>query len=68
LKWREAFYSANEGFYFGGRGLGQVYDAFMNHLANYKPEFYNYLATGGANDINGFVDTEPNNSVYIEEG
>lgn len=67
-KWREAFYSSNEGFYFGGRGLGQVYDAFMNHLANYKPEFYNYLATGGMNDINDFIDTEPNSSVYVEEG
>lgn len=67
-KWREAFYSANDGFYFGGQGLGQVYDAFMNHLANYKPDFYDYLATGGANDINGFVDTEPDSSVYVEEG
>lgn len=68
VKWREAFYSANDGFYFGGQGLGQVYDAFMNHLANYKPDFYDYLATGGVNDINGFVDTEPDNSVYVEEG
>lgn len=68
IKWREAFYSSNEGFYFGGRGLGQVYDAFMNHLANYKPDFYDYLTTGGANDINGFIDTEPDSSVYIEEG
>lgn len=68
LKWREAFYSTNDGFYFGGRGLGQVYDAFMNHLANYKPDFYNYLATGGMNDINDFIDTEPNNTVYLEEG
>ena len=67
-KWREAFYSANDGFYFGGQGLGQVYDAFMNHLANYKPDFYDYLATGGMNDINGFIDTDPDNSVYVEEG
>ena len=68
VKWREAFYSANDGFYFGGQGLGQVYDAFMNHLANYKPDFYKYLESGGMNDINSFIDTEPDSSVYVEEG
>jgi hypothetical protein len=33
--WRHPFYGTNSSSFYGGRGLGQVYDAFMNHLANF---------------------------------
>lgn len=73
LKWREPFYGAGRGAadaYFSGRGLGQAYDAFMNHLANYNRQVYDYLIRGGKIQTTS-LDTrqrDPGHSVFNEEG
>lgn len=66
-KFREIFYSQNEKFYFGGQGMGQVYDAFMNHIADKKQEVYTYLRLNGlTKDMRSLQKSD--GSVYTEEG
>ena len=67
-KFREAFYTNSDGFYFGGQGLGQAYDAFMNHIANKNQWVYDYLRSGGNSNPNLEVDSVPESTVYVEEG
>lgn len=70
MRFREAFYSQKAGHYFGGQGLGQAYDAFMNHMADRESWIYDYLSSGGASGGSDFSSTieTVRNSVYIEEG
>lgn len=70
VRFREAFYSKNASHYFGGQGLGQVYDAYMNHMANKETWIYDYLQSGGMNAVpDGARFINHNDStVYIEEG
>lgn len=67
-KFREAFYTNSDGFYFGGQGLGQAYDAFMNHIANKNKWVYDYLRSSGQSNPNLEVDSFPDATVYVEEG
>lgn len=67
-KFREAFYTNSDGFYFGGQGLGQAYDAFMNHIANKNKWVYDYLRSSGQSNSNLEVDSCPESTVYVEEG
>lgn len=41
--WQDIYYSN----YYTGQGLGQAYDAFMNHVGNHHKELFNYLNTNG---------------------
>ena len=66
-KWREPFYGTNSGHFFGGQGLGQAYDAFMNHLANHNKQVYNYLASGGRSSDGTNLKTIETGSVFQEE-
>lgn len=69
VQWRVPFYGTNASHYFSGRGLGQAYDAFMNHLANHNKQVYNYLASNGANQSNAMIlSTKEKASVFEEEG
>lgn len=71
--WRAAFYgdmisNTGKSFYFSGQGLGKVYDAFMNHMANKETNIFNYLQSSGMNQagsINAL--THRNTTVYTEE-
>lgn len=74
LKWRTAFYGGGvseasiNSYYFGGRGLGKVYDAFMNHMANKETEIFDYLKSGGrVTDGNTSFIKHRKTSVYVEE-
>lgn len=74
LKWYIPFYGggttedAIKSYYYGGRGLGKVYDAFMNHMANKEKQVFDYLRSGGKNEINNISLIIKNDStVYIEE-
>lgn len=67
-KFREAFYTNSKGFYFGGQGLGQAYDAFMNHIANKNQWVYDYLRSSGTSNANLEIDSAPDATVYVEEG
>ena len=64
--WINAFYSQSYGHYYGGQGLGQAYDAFMNHLANKETAIYSYLRTNGQQFVNTEVNTNKR-TVYVEE-
>lgn len=66
-KWRVPFYGASASHYFSGRGLGQAYDAFMNHLANHNKQVYDYLAQGGLVS-NTPLNPQEKGSVFQEEG
>lgn len=70
VRFREAFYSKNAGHYFGGQGLGQVYDAYMNHMANKETWIYDYLQSGGMNVAPGGARfaNHGDSTVYVEEG
>lgn len=70
VRFREAFYSKNAGHYFGGQGLGQVYDAYMNHMANKETWIYDYLQSGGMTGAPGGARfaNHGDSTVYIEEG
>lgn len=65
-RWREPFYGTNDSHFFSGQGLGQAYDAFMNHLANHNKQVYDYLASGGKNGGTSLKTTE-RASVFKEE-
>ncbi len=43
-RWGEDIYFPQ---YYSGQGLGQAYDAFMNHIANHHKQIYFYLTTHG---------------------
>lgn len=64
--WINAFYAQSYGHYYGGQGLGQAYDAFMNHLANKERSIYDYLRTNGKQFINTEVGVTKR-TVYQEE-
>lgn len=66
-KWRVPFYGASASHYFSGRGLGQAYDAFMNHLANHNKQVYDYLVQGGLVS-NTPLNPQEKGSVFQEEG
>lgn len=66
--WYEAFYSQNSGHYFGGQGLGQAYDAYMNHMANKERGIYDFLVSNGLKDNLPSRIMEHNKTVYQEEG
>lgn len=51
--------------YWGGRGLGNVYDAFMNHVANHEKFIFNFLSAQGRTVVNFNF---PRTSVFTEEG
>lgn len=61
--WQDIFYEN----YYSGQGLGQAYDAYMNHVANHHRAFYDYLATSGLNSSSVNIPIL-NTSVYEEEG
>lgn len=64
-KWQDVYYSN----YYTGQGLGQAYDAFMNHVANYNTEVYNYLISSGKVEPENLdIATGKRKSVYNEEG
>lgn len=65
--WINAFYSSSYGRYFGGQGLGQAYDAFMNHLADKEPSIYGYLSSSGLRDNPQNFDFMTKKTVYEEE-
>ena len=72
---RNAFYAKNQdkdssdSFYYGGRGLGRVYDAFMNHMAEHEKAVFDYLASHGAGAAPGVQKFGENSkTVYREEG
>lgn len=70
LKFRNVFYGSNDNSYFAGQGLGQVYDAFFNHLANHEKQIFDYLTANGKNphSVSNFGDLRENNhSVYKQE-
>ena len=60
--WQEIYYSN----YYSGQGLGQAYDAFMNHVANHHREVYSYLSKNGTSG-DGFSISQLKD-VYSEEG
>lgn len=74
--WAQAFYGStskktgkiNLNRYYRGQGLGQAYDAFMNHMANYEKGIYNYLKTSGMEQINLNFGNKDSISVYEQEG
>lgn len=74
--WAQAFYGStskktgkiNLNRYYRGQGLGQAYDAFMNHMANYEKGIYNYLKTSGIEQINLNSGNKDSISVYEQEG
>lgn len=66
LRWRVPFYGVNAGHYFAGQGLGQAYDAFMNHIANHNRQVYDYLVTGGLKQPPMTIHKK--GSVFREEG
>lgn len=74
--WAQAFYGStskktgkiNLNRYYRGQGLGQAYDAFMNHMANYERGIYNYLKTSGMEQINLNSINKDTISVYEQEG
>lgn len=68
LPWRAPFYGVNSQHYFGGQGLGQAYDAFMQHLANYNNQIFTYLSSNGTNNYNVELNTKPKDTVFNEEG
>lgn len=61
-RWQDIWYSN----YYSGQGLGKAYDAFMNHIANYNKQVFNYLSSNGKND-NLQLPMIENDSVFIEE-
>lgn len=68
-KWRIPFYGADGpkySHYYSGRGLGQAYDAFMNHLANHNRQVYDYLAQGGLVNTTP-LNTKEKGTVFTEE-
>lgn len=67
-KWYEVFYNSST--YFSGQGLGQAYDAFMNHIANFKPQIYKFLETQGQLELGPQINSllAHRGSVYQEEG
>ena len=69
---RNAFYandSNNFSYYYSGRGLGQVYDAYLNHMANKETWIYDYLRTGGTANLPGNnFNKKDKMTVYEEEG
>ena len=75
LRWRVPFYGGGNGemkainnYYYGGRGLGKVYDAFMNHMANKETQIFNYLRSGGKSEANNIsLITHRTTTVYTEE-
>lgn len=67
-QWYEAFYTASAGQYFGGKGLGQAYDAFMNHLANKEKGIFDFLTSNGLKDASFQKIGFQSQSVYFEEG
>lgn len=64
--WIEAFYTASMGAYYGGQGLGQAYDAFMNHMANKETGIFDYLKSGGMTTTADKISFN-SQSVYVEE-
>lgn len=68
LYWHNAFYGENNGHYYGGQGLGQAYDAYMNHMANKESRIYDYLRTNGNASINiENIKIDNKKTVYVEE-
>lgn len=67
IHWREAFFGGTDSSYFGGRGLGKAYDAFMNHMANKEKQIYNYLRSNGKINSEFNLKINENTSVYVEE-
>ena len=66
--WRTPFYGRSGSHFFGGQGLGQAYDAFMNHLGNYNKQVYDYLFSNGLAQNSTVLNTTEKNSVFHEEG
>lgn len=66
--WRVPFYGKSGSHFFGGQGLGQAYDAFMNHLGNYNKQVYSYLLNNGLSQNSTVLNTTEKNSVFKEEG
>lgn len=66
LRWRVPFYGPSAGHYFAGQGLGQAYDAFMNHIANHNRQVYDYLVKGGLTEPPMTIHKK--GSVFREEG
>ena len=65
--WRRPFYGDSNGQYYSGRGLGQVYDAFMNHIANYQTALYKALSKGTVEGISTNL-LQVHKTVVEEEG
>ena len=63
--WYQIYYGSYER-YFSGIGLGQAYDAYMNHIGNHHKNFYNYLSSGGQAGAANISYIKK--SVYNEEG
>lgn len=60
--WQDIYYNN----YYEGQGLGQAYDAFMNHVANYHRQLYDYLSSQGKGLENNL--SLIHKTVYHEEG
>lgn len=78
LLWRQAFYSydtksekqkSSDKYYYGGRGLGKAYDAFMNHMADKERAIFDFLKSGGVDNHKNFdsIFSRGKNTVYVEE-
>lgn len=66
--WRAPFYGRSGAHFFSGRGLGQAYDAFMNHLGNHNRQVYDYLLNNGLTQNSTVLNTIEKASVFNEEG
>lgn len=65
-KWQNVYYSN----YYSGQGLGQAYDAFMNHIANHNRQVYDYLVSNGKQEVFDGLQklSKVQRSVFEEEG
>lgn len=65
--WYQPFYREKPSQFYGGQSMGQVYDAFMNHIANFKPALYDALSRSNVAHLtttNLFVKED----IFTEEG
>lgn len=65
--WRQPFYGDSSWSWYSGKSMGQAYDAFMNHIANYQSALFHALSNQSVDTIN--TDTlRVTRTVFEEEG
>lgn len=65
--WYQPFYRDKPSQFYGGQSMGQVYDAFMNHIANFKPFLYDALSKQNVAHI-PTTNLSVRDDIFTEEG